>query len=80
VFRATAELGISDGMIAIYPEHDKLSLERFNADEAYLISQGMRPIENAESASIEDALKHFGRVTDWGLRSSRTGTSITVPS
>ena len=43
VFRAAAELGIST--IAIYPEHDKLSLHRFKADEAYLIGKGMGPIE-----------------------------------
>ena len=43
VFRAAAELGIST--IAIYPEHDKLSLHRFKADEAYLIGRGKGPIE-----------------------------------
>ena len=43
VFRAAAELGIST--IGIYPEHDKLSLHRFKADEAYLIGKGMGPIE-----------------------------------
>jgi pyruvate carboxylase len=43
VFRAAAELGITT--IAIYPEHDKLSLHRFKADEAYLIGRGMGPIE-----------------------------------
>ena len=31
--------------IAIYPEHDKLSLHRFKADEAYLIGRGKGPIE-----------------------------------
>ncbi|HYP62660.1 MAG TPA: biotin carboxylase N-terminal domain-containing protein, partial [Acidocella sp.] len=41
--RAAAELGIST--IAIYPEHDKLSLHRFKADEAYLIGRGKGPIE-----------------------------------
>ncbi len=43
VFRAAAELGIST--IAVYPEHDKLSLHRFKADEAYLIGRGKGPIE-----------------------------------
>jgi pyruvate carboxylase len=43
VFRAAAELGIQT--IAIYPEHDKLSLHRFKADEAYLIGRGKGPIE-----------------------------------
>ncbi|WP_297370338.1 pyruvate carboxylase [Acidocella sp.] len=43
VFRAAAELGIST--VAIYPEHDKLSLHRFKADEAYLIGKGKGPIE-----------------------------------
>ena len=43
VFRAAAELGIST--IAIYPEHDQLSLHRFKSDEAYLIGKGKGPIE-----------------------------------
>ena len=43
VFRAAAELGMQT--IAIYPEHDKLSLHRFKADEAYLIGRGKGPIE-----------------------------------
>src|ERR1700710_936222 len=43
VFRAAAELGIQT--VAIYPEHDKLSLHRFKADEAYLIGRGKGPIE-----------------------------------
>ena len=43
MFRAAAELGIQT--IAIYPEHDKLSLHRFKADEAYLIGRGKGPIE-----------------------------------
>ena len=43
VFRAAAELGIQT--IAIYPEHDRLSLHRFKADEAYLIGRGKGPIE-----------------------------------
>ena len=43
VFRAATELGIQT--IAIYPEHDKLSLHRFKADEAYLIGRGKGPIE-----------------------------------
>jgi len=31
--------------IAIYPEHDKLSLHRFKADEPYLIGRGLGPTE-----------------------------------
>ena len=53
VFRAAAELGIQT--IAIYPEHDKLSLHRFKADEAYLIGRGKGPIE--AYLSIEDVIR-----------------------
>ncbi|HQT46390.1 MAG TPA: pyruvate carboxylase [Acidocella sp.] len=53
VFRAAAELGIQT--IAIYPEHDKLSLHRFKADEAYLIGSGMGPIE--AYLSIEEVIR-----------------------
>jgi len=58
VFRAAAELGITT--IAIYPEHDKLSLHRFKADEAYLIGKGasgksMGPIE--AYLSIEEVIR-----------------------
>jgi pyruvate carboxylase len=53
VFRAAAELGIQT--IAIYPEHDKLSLHRFKADEAYLIGRGMGPIE--AYLSIEEVIR-----------------------
>ncbi len=53
VFRAAAELGITT--IAIYPEHDKLSLHRFKADEAYLIGRGMGPIE--AYLSIEEVIR-----------------------
>jgi pyruvate carboxylase len=52
VFRAAAELGITT--LAIYPEHDKLSLHRFKADEAYLIGKGKGPIE--AYLSIEDVI------------------------
>ncbi|MDD2796021.1 pyruvate carboxylase, partial [Acidocella sp.] len=51
--RAAAELGIQT--IAIYPEHDKLSLHRFKADEAYLIGRGMGPIE--AYLSIEEVIR-----------------------
>ena len=53
VMRAAAELGIQT--IAIYPEHDKLSLHRFKADEAYLIGRGMGPIE--AYLSIEEVIR-----------------------
>ncbi len=53
VFRAAAELGIQT--IAIYPEHDKLSLHRFKADEAYLIGRGKGPIE--AYLSIEEVIR-----------------------
>jgi pyruvate carboxylase len=53
VFRAAAELGITT--IGIYPEHDKLSLHRFKADEAYLIGRGMGPIE--AYLSIEEVIR-----------------------
>ena len=53
VFRAAAELGIST--IAVYPEHDKLSLHRFKADEAYLIGRGLGPIE--AYLSIDEVLR-----------------------
>jgi pyruvate carboxylase len=53
VFRAAAELGLTT--IAIYPEHDKLSLHRFKADEAYLIGRGLGPIE--AYLSIEEVIR-----------------------
>ncbi|WP_048858118.1 biotin carboxylase N-terminal domain-containing protein, partial [Acidiphilium multivorum] len=53
VFRAATELGITT--IGIYAEQDKLSLHRFKADEAYLIGEGMGPIE--AYLSIEEVLR-----------------------
>ena len=53
VFRAATELGIQT--IAVYPEHDKLSLHRFKADEAYLIGRGKGPIE--AYLSIEEVIR-----------------------
>ena len=43
VFRAANELGLKT--VAVYAEEDKLALHRFKADEAYLIGQGLGPIE-----------------------------------
>ncbi len=43
VMRAATELG--KRTIAVYADEDKLSLHRFKADEAYVIGQGMGPIE-----------------------------------
>lgn len=43
VMRAANELG--KRTVAVYAEEDKLSLHRFKADEAYLIGQGMGPVE-----------------------------------
>ncbi len=53
VFRAAAELGIST--IAVYAEHDQLSLHRFKSDEAYLIGKGKGPIE--AYLSIEEMMR-----------------------
>ncbi|OYV85817.1 MAG: pyruvate carboxylase, partial [Acidiphilium sp. 21-68-69] len=53
VFRAATELGITT--IGVYAEQDKLSLHRFKADEAYLIGEGMGPIE--AYLSIEEILR-----------------------
>ncbi|MEX0627172.1 MAG: biotin carboxylase N-terminal domain-containing protein, partial [Cucumibacter sp.] len=43
VFRAANELGL--GTVAVFAEEDKLALHRFKADEAYLIGQGLGPVE-----------------------------------
>ncbi len=43
VLRAANELG--KRTVAIYAEEDKLSLHRFKADEAYLVGEGLGPIE-----------------------------------
>lgn len=43
VFRAANELGLKT--VAVFAEEDKLALHRFKADEAYLIGQGLGPVE-----------------------------------
>ncbi|MFT6659070.1 pyruvate carboxylase [Maritalea sp.] len=43
VFRAANEMGIKT--VAVFAEEDKLALHRFKADEAYLIGQGLGPVE-----------------------------------
>ncbi|MEF3255442.1 MAG: ATP-grasp domain-containing protein, partial [Deferribacterales bacterium] len=43
IFRACTELGIRT--VAIYSEEDKYSLHRYKADEAYLVGQGLDPIQ-----------------------------------
>ncbi len=43
IFRAANELGIST--VAIYSQQDRLSLHRFKADEAYLIGEGLGPVQ-----------------------------------
>ena len=53
VFRAATELGIAT--IAVFADQDKLSLHRFKADEAYLIGEGMGPIE--AYLSIEEIIR-----------------------
>ena len=43
VMRAANELG--KRTVAVFAEEDKLSLHRFKADEAYLIGEGLKPVE-----------------------------------
>jgi pyruvate carboxylase len=43
VMRAANELG--KHTVAVFAEADKLSLHRFKADEAYLIGEGLKPVE-----------------------------------
>ncbi len=43
VFRAANELGIKT--VAVFAQEDKLALHRFKADEAYLIGDGLGPVE-----------------------------------
>lgn len=43
IFRAANELGL--GTVAIYSQEDRLSLHRFKADEAYLIGEGLGPVQ-----------------------------------
>ena len=44
VFRACNELGLST--VAIYAKEDEYSVHRFKADEAYLVGQGKKPIDD----------------------------------
>jgi pyruvate carboxylase len=43
VMRAANEMG--KRTVAVFAEEDKLSLHRFKADEAYLIGEGLKPVE-----------------------------------
>ena len=43
ILRAATELGLRT--IAIYSKEDRLSLHRFKADEAYLVGEGMGPVQ-----------------------------------
>src|SRR5882724_3714664 len=43
IFRAANELGLRT--VAVYSNEDRLSLHRFKADEAYLIGEGMGPVQ-----------------------------------
>lgn len=43
VMRAANELGKKT--VAVFAEEDKLSLHRFKADEAYIIGEGLKPVE-----------------------------------
>ncbi len=43
IFRAANELGLQT--VAIYSQEDRLSLHRFKADEAYLVGQGLGPVQ-----------------------------------
>ncbi|MEZ5901485.1 MAG: pyruvate carboxylase [Hyphomicrobiaceae bacterium] len=53
IFRAAAELGIRT--VAIYAEHDRLSLHRFKADQAFMVGHGKGPIE--AYLSIDDIIR-----------------------
>jgi len=43
IFRAANELGLKT--VAIFSAEDRLSLHRFKADEAYLVGEGMGPVQ-----------------------------------
>src|SRR5690242_15921135 len=43
IMRAATELGLRT--VAIYAKEDRLSLHRFKADEAYLVGEGMGPVQ-----------------------------------
>jgi pyruvate carboxylase len=53
VMRAANELG--KRTVAVYAEEDKLGLHRFKADEAYLIGEGLGPVE--AYLSIEEIIR-----------------------
>src|SRR5882724_2479858 len=43
IMRAATELGLRT--VAIYSKEDRLSLHRFKADEAYMVGEGMGPVQ-----------------------------------
>src|SRR3954470_16514188 len=43
ILRAATEVGLRT--VAVYSHEDRLSLHRFKADEAYLIGQGLGPVQ-----------------------------------
>jgi pyruvate carboxylase len=43
IMRAASELGLST--VAIYSKEDRIALHRFKADEAYLVGEGMGPVQ-----------------------------------
>src|SRR6266480_7310622 len=43
IMRAATELGLRT--VAIFAKEDRLSLHRFKADEAYLIGEGLGPVQ-----------------------------------
>src|SRR5207253_218740 len=43
ILRAADELGLRT--VAVYSQEDRLSLHRFKADEAYLVGNGMGPVQ-----------------------------------
>ncbi len=53
VFRACNEMGIKT--VAIYSKEDTLSLHRNQADEAYLVGEGKKPVE--AYLDIEDIIR-----------------------
>src|SRR5882757_10054365 len=43
IMRAATELGLRT--VAVYSKEDRLSLHRFKADEAYMVGEGMGPVQ-----------------------------------
>ncbi|HVY94172.1 MAG TPA: biotin carboxylase N-terminal domain-containing protein, partial [Bryobacteraceae bacterium] len=43
IMRAATELGLRT--VAVYSKEDRLGLHRFKADEAYLIGEGLGPVQ-----------------------------------